>query len=98
MKPTTKASLSYLTWIAGVIVFATEQDPFIRKNAAQSIVLGGLMTLIALTLSWIPGVRYVVLIALLAYLILVAIAMIFASRGEMYHMPFVSDLANKIVE
>src|SRR5579885_287424 len=44
MEPNTAAGLSYLTWVAGLIIFLMEkQNRFVRFHAMQEILLTGLI-------------------------------------------------------
>ncbi len=96
MDRNTKAWLSYLTWIAGIIIFASNKDSFIRENAAQSIILGVASTLIVSLLGWIPIIGVIARIVGIVYIVLAVLAALSASRGQTMQIPYVTDFARKM--
>lgn len=92
-----KATLSYITWIAGIIFYVTEKDDkFVRENAAQSIVMGIAFTVVSIILSLIPGIWWLGSILWVAYVVLVIICAIKANKGETQELPVITDLARKM--
>lgn len=96
MNRNTKAALSYLTWIAGLIVFLTDQDSFVKENAAQSMVLGLGVMVVNFILGLIPIIRALTFVIWIAYVIVVIICIVSASRGQTTQIPGVSDFARRL--
>jgi len=91
----TAAALSYvLGWLTGIVFLLIEKDKFVRFHAAQSIVVFGILTILVL----IPGIGWV--IAPLAWIIgfVLWLVLIFkAYQGEEFKLPWVGDLAKKLL-
>lgn len=96
MNRNTKAWVSYLTWIAGIVMLATNKDSFIRENAAQSTILGLATTLIIAILGWIPVIGFIARLIGVAYVIIIILAMMAASRGQTLQLPYVTEFARKM--
>lgn len=89
---------SYLLgFITGLIFLLLEKESkFVRFHAMQSTLLFGGVFVINWVLGFIPILGWLVLVALsLASFILWIVCMWKAFQGEMYHVPFVGDLADK---
>ncbi len=90
-----KAALTYLAgWITGLLFLLTEkEDEFIRFHAAQSLVLFGGLSIIAL----IPflGPILLIIIAPLSFILWIVL-MIKAYQNEKMELPLVSDFARQI--
>ena len=97
MNRNTKAALSYLTWIAGLIFLVTDQDRFVKENAAQSTILGLGVMIVNFILNWIPIIRYLMFLIWLAYIIVAILCILNASKGQMTQIPVVSDFAHNLV-
>jgi uncharacterized membrane protein len=91
----TTAALSYvLGWLTGIVFLLIEKDKFVRFHAAQSIVVFGILTVVVL----IPGIGWV--IAPLAWIVgfVLWLVLIFkAYQGEEFKLPWVGDLAKKLL-
>jgi uncharacterized membrane protein len=91
----TAAALSYvLGWLTGIVFLLIEKDKFVRFHAAQSIVVFGILTVVVL----IPGIGWV--IAPLAWIVgfVLWLVLIFkAYQGEEFKLPWVGDLARKLL-
>lgn len=96
MDRNTKAWASYLTWIAGIVMLASNKDSFVRENAAQSIILGVATTAILMVFGWIPVIGFLARLIGLAYVIIVVLAMLSASRGQTMELPYVTEFARKM--
>jgi len=76
-----------LGWVTGLIFILIEQEnKFVRFHAMQSILVGGIATL----LSWIPVLNVIVGIA---YFILWIVLMVKAYQGQKYMLPWIGNLA-----
>jgi uncharacterized membrane protein len=91
----TAAALSYvLGWITGIVFLLIEKDKFVRFHAAQSVVVFGILTVLVL----IPGIGWV--IAPLAWIVgfVLWLVLIFkAYQGEEFKLPWIGDLAKKLL-
>ena len=96
MKSTTKGALCYLLWwITGLIFLATEkEDEFVRKNAAQSFLLGLFFTVANVVLGFLPFIGGIVsaLLSLLAFVLWILL-MVKASQNTYFRIPLAADLA-----
>ncbi|HSW58565.1 MAG TPA: hypothetical protein VLH15_09195 [Dehalococcoidales bacterium] len=95
----TAALLCYLgVWISGIIFLILEQkNRFIRYHALQSIfifgilfVAGSILDRVPVMGSWLSGILS------LAGLILWIILMIKAGQGELFKLPWIGDLAERL--
>ena len=105
------ALLSYLlTWITGLIFFLIEKENrFVRFHAMQAILFGAAIFVISIVLSitlgvvsyvsWILGSLFSLawLLLWLAFLVGWILCMIKAYQGQMFKLPIVGDMAEKIV-
>jgi uncharacterized membrane protein len=98
-----------LGWVTGVIFYLIDKRPFVRFQAAQSIVIFGGLSLIRIVLGMFLGVSFLtggvggfslafVLFDLLYLIgvILWLVCMIKAYQGERFRVPFAADIADKI--
>ncbi len=106
MEPNTAAGVSYLTWIAGLIIFLMEkQNRFVRFHAMQEILLTGLAVIVwfALFIIGIPLAFtaigcIVVPLELILYaglFVLWLICIINAFQGKYFKLPVIGDLAER---
>ena len=94
LKPNLAALLSYLFgWITGVIFYLIEtKSQFVRFHAAQSIIVFGAISIVAIVLFFIPFLG--VLLGILSFVLWI-ILMLKAYQGDTYKLPFAGDLAEK---
>jgi uncharacterized membrane protein len=86
-----------LGWITGLIFFLVEKDSkFVRFHAMQSIVVFGVLTVVNIVLSVIPGIGWLLgtLLGILAFVLWI-ILMIKAYQGVKYRIPWAADIADK---
>ncbi len=91
----TAAALSYvLGWITGLIFLFIEKDPFVRFHAAQSIIIFGILTI----LGFVPIIGWVIapLLGIVGF-VLWLVLIYKAYQGEEFKIPWVSDLAKKLL-
>ena len=86
-----------LGWVTGIVFLVMEKDnKFVRFHAVQSIVVFGAFTVVAIILSFIPIIGWIInLILGLAAFILWIILMMKAYQGSMYKLPVAVDIAEK---
>ena len=86
-----------LGWVTGIVFLVTEKDnKFVRFHAVQSIVVFGALTIVAIILSFIPIVGWIINTILgIAAFILWIVLMMKAYQGTMYKLPIAGDLAEK---
>jgi uncharacterized membrane protein len=85
-------------WISGIIFLVLEQkNRFIRFHALQSIFVFGILVIASTILSHFPivGPWFSGIVGLIG-LILWIILMVKASQGELFKLPWVGDLAEKL--
>jgi uncharacterized membrane protein len=86
-----------VTWVSGLVFFLIEKDSkFVKFHAMQSIITFVALIIIALVISVIPFVGWV--IASLVYilgLVLWIVLMVKAYQGEKFKLPIAGDLAEK---
>ena len=95
------ALLSYVVWwITGIIFLLLEPDnKFVRFHAMQSIIVFGVITLVAMVFGFMPVIGG--FIAWVVWAIGVAlwiVLMVKAYQGTKYKLPIAGDLAEKWVE
>ena len=91
----TAAALSYvLGWLTGIVFLLIEKDPFVRFHAAQSVVVFGILTIIVV----IPFLWMIAPLAWIAGFILWLVLIFKAYQGEEFKLPWVSDLAKKLIK
>ena len=98
----TYSTLAYiLGWITGIIfLFVGKDDPDVKWNAANSIVVFGGLSVINIVLSLIPGVRVITpLISLigLVYWIIFLVKNL-QGQGEKQPAPLISGFINPYVD
>lgn len=86
-----------LGWVTGILFLVMEKDnKFVRFHAVQSIVVFGALTIVAIILSFIPIVGWIINTILgIAAFILWIVLMMKAYQGTMYKLPIAGDLAEK---
>jgi uncharacterized membrane protein len=86
-----------LLWVTGIIFLVMEKDnKFVRFHAVQSIIVFGAYTVLAIILSFVPVVGYIINVILgIAAFILWVILMMKAYQGTMYKLPVAGDLADQ---
>jgi uncharacterized membrane protein len=91
----TAAALSYvLGWLTGIVFLLVEKDPFVRFHAMQSIVVFGALTL----LSFVPVVGWVLSPLIMIVAFALWLFLIYkAYQGEEFMLPYVGDLAKKLL-
>ena len=90
----TAAALSYaLGWLSGIVFLLIEKDSFVRFHAAQSVVTFGILTIIVL----IPFLWFFVPIAWIFGFVLWLVLIYKAYQGEEFKLPWVGDLAKKLL-
>ena len=106
MEPNTAAGLSYLTWVAGLIIFLMEkQNRFVRFHAMQEILLTGLAVIVWFVLFIVGfALAFTVLgcvilpLELLLYaalFVLWLICLINAFQGKYFKLPVIGNLAER---
>lgn len=93
----TAAALSYSAgWATGLIFLAIEkEDKFVRFHAAQSVVVFGMLTVLAMVplIGWILS-PFVMILAFVLWLV----CMVKAYQGEKFVLPVVGKFAEKQLE
>jgi uncharacterized membrane protein len=89
-------------WVTGLVFYFIDERPFVRFHAAQSIVVFGLLHLVYIGLSMLffrgPfGIFGLLWLLQLATLVLWIVLMARAYKGEMFKVPVVADLVDKLV-
>ncbi|HET8854198.1 MAG TPA: DUF4870 domain-containing protein [Ktedonobacteraceae bacterium] len=98
MQPNVAAALSYLTFVAGLIIFflLEKQNRFVRFNAMQSILFFLPLTILLFIFGYIPligGILYwlVWLVGFVGWIVLT----INAFQGKYFKLPYIGDYAEK---
>lgn len=89
---------SYLLgFVTGIIFLLVEKESkFVRFHAMQSTILFGGILVVNIALGFIPLLGWLVgLLLSFAAFVLWIVCMWKAFQGEMYHVPYVGDLAEK---
>lgn len=93
----TAAALSYvLGWLTGIVFLLIEKDDkFVRFHAMQSIVIFGLLTVLALVpvIGWVLS-PLVMIVGFILWLVLIYKAY----QGEKFMLPVIGPWAEKQVE
>ena len=86
-----------LFWISGLIFLLLErEDDFIRFHAMQSFVTFLSLNLVAIVVSAIPIIGWIISALInIAIIVLWIVGMIKAYNGEMYKFPVFGDIAEK---
>ncbi|HKW59150.1 MAG TPA: hypothetical protein VJR46_05290 [Candidatus Dormibacteraeota bacterium] len=98
----TYSTLAYiLGWITGIIfLFVGKDDPDVKWNAANSVVVFGGLSVINIVLSLIPGVRLITplvgLIGLVYWIIFLVKNL--QGQGEKQPAPLISGFINQYVD
>jgi uncharacterized membrane protein len=107
MSQNTAAGVSYLTWIAGLIIFLMEkQNRFVRFHAMQSILYNVaffVVYVVCIVLSGILAAANIpavggclVGLIILAGIVLWVVMLINAFQGKMFKLPVIGDFAERI--
>ena len=98
----TYSILAYiLGWVTGLIfLFVGKDDPDVKWNAANSVVVFGGLTVINIVLSLIPGVRLITpLISLIGFVYwVVFLVKNLQGNGEKQSAPLISGFINPYVD
>jgi uncharacterized membrane protein len=98
----TYSTLAYiLGWITGVIfLFVGKDDPDVKWNAANAIVVFGGLSVIGIVFSVIPGVKYLTpLVSLVSFVYwLVFLIKNLQGHGERQHAPLISGFIDQYVD
>jgi uncharacterized membrane protein len=97
METNTLAGLSYLTWIAGLIIFLVEkQNRFARFHAMQSILLTVVTFVVWIIVGFIPFLGLVLgPLVWIAGFILWLMCVINAFQGRYFKLPVIGDYAER---
>jgi len=89
--------LCYLGWwVTGIIFLILEkQNKFVRFHATQSLILFGLIFIIAIIFSPIPIIGFIGTIFWVIGVILWIVLMVMAYQGKTYKLPWIGNLAEK---
>ena len=98
----TYSTLAYiLGWVTGIIfLFVGKDDPDVKWNAANSVVVFGGLSVINLVLSLIPGVKYIAPIFSLIGFVYWIIFLVknLQGQGEKQPAPVISGFINQYVD
>jgi len=86
-----------LGWVTGIIfLFIEKENKFVRFHAVQSIVVFGVLSIIAIVLNWIPVIGWILnsIVGLVAFILWVVL-IYKAYKGEKYKLPVAGDFAEK---
>jgi uncharacterized membrane protein len=98
MEQNVEGLLCYVAWwVTGIIFLLLEKDnKFVRFHAIQSIIVFGIITVIAIILGFLGTIG-----AILGYIVWVfgfilwIVLMVKAYQGQMYKLPVAGDIAGK---
>ena len=96
LTPNLAAALSYVgIWITGLIFFLIEKDNFVRFHALQSTLTFGILS----GMIMVPFIGWVLapIIWIIGFIIWL-ICIVKAYQGEEFLLPFVGNLAQKILK
>lgn len=99
----TYSILAYiLGWITGIIfLFVGKDDPDVKWNAANSVVIFGGLTVINIILGFIPGIRYVLppIIGLIGFIYwLIFLVKGLQGNGERLEAPVIGGFIRQYVD
>lgn len=100
LKSKNKAILSYIgLYFTGILFLASEKnDEFVRKSAAQSIVLSLIMMLFRNFFLLIPFIgTYLTMLFDIIFIILLVFLILKASRNIYFRLPIISEISEKYV-
>ena len=82
-----------LGWVSGLVFLLLEKEnKFVRFHAIQSIIVFGIIFLVAIILSWIPWVGTIIwLLGVVLWIVL----MVKAYQGAKYKIPWAGNIAEK---
>jgi uncharacterized membrane protein len=99
LSETAAGTLAYITVIPAIIFLAMEpynRSSFIRFHAWQSICLGIAAFVVHLVLTLIPIIGWLLMVPVgLGFLVLWILAIIKASKGVRYKLPFIGNFAEQ---
>jgi uncharacterized membrane protein len=89
--------LCYLGWwVTGIIFLILEKEnKFIRFHATQSLILFGIIFIVAIIFSPIPFLSIIGVIVWIIGVILWIVMMLMAYQGKTYKLPWIGNLAEK---
>lgn len=98
----TYSTLAYiLGWLTGIIfLFVGKDDPDVKWNAANSIVVFGGLSIINFVLSLIPGVKYIAPVVGLIGFVYWVIFLVknLQGQGEKQHAPVIASFIDQYVD
>lgn len=98
----TYSTLAYiLGWVTGIIfLFVGKDDPDVKWNAANSVVVFGGLSVINLVLSLIPGIKYIApIISLIGFVYwVIFLVKNLQGQGEKQPAPVISGFINPYVD
>jgi len=99
MRARTAGWLCYLFgWVSGLIFFLLERENrFVRFHAMQSILFFGILSILGWVFSHLPFLGPIAGALGLVMFIGWIVMMVKAHRGEYYKLPFLGDLAEKLI-
>ncbi len=89
-----------LGWVTGIIFLIIEkEDKFVRFHAIQSIVVFGAYTVLAIILSFIPYIGWILgmILGIVAFILWI-ILMLKAYQGQKYKLPVAGNIAENQVK
>jgi uncharacterized membrane protein len=96
------STLAYiLGWLTGIIfLFVGKDDPDVKWNAANSIVVFGGLSVIQIVLSVIPGIKVIAPLIGLVSLVywIVFLVKNLQGQGEKQHAPLISNYIDRYVD
>lgn len=98
LAPNTAAVLSYvLAWLSGLVfVLVEKKNNYVRFHAWQSLITFGILAIAGAVLGRIPFIGWIFSSAIgVISFVLWVMLMIQASRGQVYKLPWVGDLAER---
>ncbi|AFV24592.1 protein of unknown function UPF0132 [Methanolobus psychrophilus R15] len=87
-----------LGFITGIVLLVIEKEnKFVRFHAAQSTVVFGALFIISIVLGFIPVIGWLIALLLpFVGFVLWLYLMFMAYKGNLYRLPVVADLADKL--
>ncbi len=87
---------AYLGILALIPLLTVKDSPFVKWHAKNGLVLGIATFIISTVLGWVPWLNCVMVpLLMVAYIVVVVLAIRKALQGERWRIPGVSDLAEK---
>ena len=87
----------FIGWVVALILFITEkEDKTVRFNALQALFLCMALLILAIVLSFIPVIGWILLPLLnLGVLVLLIVLMVKTNKGEKVLLPVIGEMAEK---